>query len=86
MVKNLLANAEDIRDMSLIFEFGRSPNGRLGNPLQYYCPENPMDGEAWSATVHRVTITTYRRDTGERIAFYNINMWVGFLLLHPEIR
>ena len=23
-----------------------------GNPLQYSCLENPMDGEAWWATVH----------------------------------
>ena len=23
-----------------------------GNPLQYSCLENPMDGEAWEATVH----------------------------------
>ena len=26
-----------------------------GNPLQYYCLENPMDGRAWWATVHGVT-------------------------------
>ena len=25
-----------------------------GNPLQYSCLENPMDGEAWYAIVHRV--------------------------------
>ena len=25
-----------------------------GNPLQYSCLENPMDGEAWQATVHGV--------------------------------
>ena len=25
------------------------------NPLQYSCLENPMDGGAWWATVHRVT-------------------------------
>ena len=25
-----------------------------GNPLQYSCLENPMDGGAWWATVHRV--------------------------------
>ena len=24
------------------------------NPLQYTCRENPMDGGAWWATVHRV--------------------------------
>ena len=26
-----------------------------GNPLQYSCLENPMDGEAWWAAVHEVT-------------------------------
>ena len=26
-----------------------------GNPFQYSCLENPMDGGAWRATVHRVT-------------------------------
>jgi len=25
-----------------------------GNPLQYSCLENPMDGGAWWATVHRL--------------------------------
>ena len=28
---------------------------RSGNPLQYSYLENPMDGEAWQATVHGVT-------------------------------
>ena len=31
---------------------GRSPGGRHGNPLQYSCLENPMDGGALWATVH----------------------------------
>ena len=26
-----------------------------GNPLQYSCLENPMDGGAWKAAVHGVT-------------------------------
>ena len=34
---------------------GRSPGERNGNPLQYSCPENPMDRGAWWATVHRLT-------------------------------
>ena len=33
---------------------GRSPGEGNGNPLQYSCLENPMDGEAWYTTVHRV--------------------------------
>ena len=38
----------------LIPGLGRFPGGGLGNPLQYFCLENPMDGGAWWATVHRV--------------------------------
>ena len=26
-----------------------------GNPLQYFCLENPMDGGAWKAAVHGVS-------------------------------
>ena len=33
---------------------GRSPGDGNGNPLQYSCLQNPMDGEAWWATVHGV--------------------------------
>ena len=33
----------------------RSPGEGNGNPLQYSCLENPKDGGAWWATVHRVT-------------------------------
>ena len=55
MVKNPLVNAGDVRDMGLIPGWGRSPVGGLGNPLQYSCLENPMDREAWKATVHRVS-------------------------------
>ena len=55
VVKNPSANAEDIRDSGSIPGWGRSPGGGYGNPLQYACLENPMDREAWWATVHRVT-------------------------------
>ena len=34
---------------------GRSPGEGNGNPLQYFCLENPMDRGAWWATVHGVT-------------------------------
>ena len=55
MVKNLPANAGDIRDPGSIPGLGRSPRGGHGNPLQYSCLENPMDRGAWWATVHGVT-------------------------------
>ena len=54
MVKNLPANAEDIRDMGSISGSGRSAGGGHGNPLQYFCLENPRDRGAWRATVHGV--------------------------------
>ena len=37
---------------------GRSPGGGNGSPLQYPCLKNPMDGGAWRATVHGVTMGT----------------------------
>ena len=43
VVKNLPANAGDIRDVGLIPGSGRSPGGGYGNPLQYSCLENPTD-------------------------------------------
>ena len=54
VLKNLPANAGDIRDAELIPGLGRSPGGGYGNPLQYSCLENPMDDRAWRAIVHRV--------------------------------
>ena len=55
MVKNPPANAGDIRDVGLIPGSGKSLGGEHDNPLLYSCLENPVDGEAWCATVHGVT-------------------------------
>ena len=52
MVKNLSANAENVRDVGLIPGLGRSPGGGNGSPLQNSCLENPMERGAWRATVH----------------------------------
>ena len=54
MVKNLPANAGDIRDVGLIPGSGRSPRVGNGNSLQYSCLENSMDRGVWQATVHEV--------------------------------
>ena len=42
-------------DQGSIPGLGRSPGEGNGNPLQYYCLENPMDRGAWQATAHGVT-------------------------------
>ena len=55
VVKNLPAKAENLRDVSSVPQSGRSPGGGHGNPLQDSCLGNPVDKEAWQATVHEVT-------------------------------
>ena len=60
VVKNLPANAGDIRDVGSIPGSGRSPGGERGNPLQYSCLEKPVDTGAWWATVRRVTKSQIR--------------------------
>ena len=55
VVKNLPANAGDVRDLGSVSEMGRAPGGREGNPLQYSCLGNPMDRGVWWAAVCGVT-------------------------------
>ena len=54
VVKNLPANAGDLRDAGSIPGSGRSLEGN-GSPLQDSCPENPRDRGGWRATVHGVS-------------------------------
>ena len=55
VVKNLPANAADIRDAVSVPGLGRSPGIGHGNPLQYSCLENTMDGGDWRAMIHGIT-------------------------------
>ena len=59
VIRNSPNTAGDIRDVNLIPEWGRSPGGRHGNPLQYSCLENPVDRGVWWATVHGVVRVRY---------------------------
>ena len=51
-VKESAYNAGDLGSIPVL---GTSPGEGNGNPLQYSCLENPMDGGGWWATVHGVT-------------------------------
>ena len=56
MLKNPPVNAGDTdQDVSLISGSRRFPGVGNGNPLQYSCLENSMEGGAWQDTVHGIT-------------------------------
>ena len=54
VVKNLPANARDLREVASIAGLERSPREEDGNLYQYSCLGNPTDRGEWGATVHRV--------------------------------
>ena len=64
-------SAYNVGDLGSIPGSGRFSGEGNGNPLQYSCLENPMDQEAWWATVHGVAKSQTRP--------------TNFTLLHHEI-
>ena len=67
MVKNPPANAGD---PSSVPGSGRSPGKGNANPLEYSCQENPMNREAWWATVHRVARVRHDLVTKQSVFVY----------------
>ena len=61
-------------DLGSIPGSGRSSGEGHGNPLQYSCLENPMDGGAWQATVHGITRVEHNLTTKPNQTKYN-NTW-----------
>ena len=63
----------NVGDLGSIPGSGRSPGEVNGNPLQYSCLENAMDGGTWQATVNGITksrtrlsnFTSANRDSSE---------------------
>ena len=75
LVKNLFANAEDLRDWGLISGWVRSPGEGCGNPLKYSCLENLMHRGAGQAAVQSLK----KLDTTEAT-------WHTHVLSHLEHR
>ena len=66
------ASACNAGDLGSIPGSGRSPGEGNGNPLQYSCLENPMDGGAWWATVHGVAKSRTRLSDYTSLHFNDI--------------
>ena len=45
MAQVVIASPYNAGDLGLIPELGRAPGDGNGNPFQYSCLENPMDGD-----------------------------------------
>ena len=79
------ASAWNSGDPGLIPGLGRSPGEGNGNPLQYSCLENPMEGGAWWATVHGVAKSRTRlSDFSFNFALLYFTSNCGFLFKQME--
>ena len=68
MVKNLPTGVTG--DLGSISESGRPPKGGNGNPLQYYCWDNPMDRGAWQAIIHGVAKSCTQLNEWAQVSIY----------------
>ena len=67
------------RDLGSIPGSGRSPGEGNGYPLEYSCLENPMDREAWGATVHSIA----KSRTPLSDYHFSLHFWSGSNLPTP---
>ena len=78
VVKNLPANEGDVGSIPGL---GSSLGEGNGDPLQYSCLENPMDGGAWWATVHGVAKSQTRLRELTSLHFTTGTRWFNVLML-----
>ena len=79
----------DLRHPGLIPELATSPGEENDNPLQYSCLENPMDREAWQATVHggaeSQTRLKWLSMQPLTQGLHNLAPWSSFSIFPPKI-
>ena len=83
VVKKPPANAGDTGS---IHGLGKSPGEGNGNPLQYFCLGNPMDREAWRATVLGVTRVRLSKWARTHAVFWKPGLWQMVLSVILESR
>ena len=80
------ASAYNAGDPGSIPGLGRSPGEGNGNPLQYSCLENPMDGGAWWATVQGIVKSRTQLSDFTSLHFIikinNFEKFIKILFLH----
>ena len=76
-------SAYNAGDLGLIPGSGRFSGEGNGNPLQYSCLENSMDGGAWQATVHGVTKSRTR--LSEFTSFLIASIFIGRTVAEAEV-
>ena len=77
--KESACNAED---PGLTPGWGRSPGVGNGNPLWYFCLENPMDRGAWQATVHGIAESGSTEQLTHTHIHRHYLSWAPVLSLH----
>ena len=68
VVKRPPATAGDVGSAAGLRRF---PRGGNGNPLQYPCLENSMDGGAWWAAAHGVTKSQTQLNDGAQMTIHS---------------
>ena len=76
VAQTIQASACNAADPGSLRGSGRSPGEGNGNPLQYSCLENSMDGGAWWATVYGVAKSQTRLS--------NFTIFLSFFLVPPR--
>ena len=73
-------------DQGSIPSLGRSLGEGKGYPLQYSCPENAMDRDAWRATFHGVARIGHERATNTLTTLWQIKLHCHPLLFNIKYR